>query len=122
MMTTNKIARRATRQVAIGDVRKGGNAPIVVHLGLTEAGMGSKGIVPSSAATSVLLQEGIGDGVKTVTLKGQQIAQDFQRIVDAYVRRTYGGGAQRAGVEKFARKIPANADAALAVFAVRVAG
>src|SRR5271169_4031641 len=32
-----------------------------LHLGLTEAGMGSKGIVSSSAAMGVLLQEGIGD-------------------------------------------------------------
>ncbi len=31
------------------------------------------------------------DGEKTVTLKGAQIAQEFQAIVDDYVRRTYGG-------------------------------
>ena len=35
-----------------------------LHLGLTEAGMGSKGIVASSAALSVLLQEGIGDTIR----------------------------------------------------------
>ncbi|HEV3043084.1 MAG TPA: flavodoxin-dependent (E)-4-hydroxy-3-methylbut-2-enyl-diphosphate synthase [Roseiarcus sp.] len=35
-----------------------------LHLGLTEAGMGSKGIVASSAALGVLLQEGIGDTVR----------------------------------------------------------
>ena len=35
-----------------------------LHLGLTEAGMGSKGIVASTAALSVLLQEGIGDTVR----------------------------------------------------------
>jgi (E)-4-hydroxy-3-methylbut-2-enyl-diphosphate synthase len=35
-----------------------------LHLGLTEAGMGSKGIVASSAAMAVLLQEGIGDTVR----------------------------------------------------------
>lgn len=35
-----------------------------LHLGLTEAGMGSKGIVASTAAMSVLLQEGIGDTVR----------------------------------------------------------
>ncbi len=34
-----------------------------LHLGLTEAGMGSKGIVASSAAMAVLLQEGIGDTI-----------------------------------------------------------
>jgi (E)-4-hydroxy-3-methylbut-2-enyl-diphosphate synthase len=35
-----------------------------IHLGLTEAGMGSKGIVASSAALSVLLQQGIGDTIR----------------------------------------------------------
>jgi (E)-4-hydroxy-3-methylbut-2-enyl-diphosphate synthase len=37
---------------------------LVLHLGLTEAGMGSKGIVASSAAMSVLLQQGIGDTIR----------------------------------------------------------
>jgi len=35
-----------------------------LHLGLTEAGMGSKGIVASTAAVGVLLQEGIGDTIR----------------------------------------------------------
>jgi (E)-4-hydroxy-3-methylbut-2-enyl-diphosphate synthase len=35
-----------------------------LHLGLTEAGMGSRGIVASTAALSVLLQEGIGDTIR----------------------------------------------------------
>jgi (E)-4-hydroxy-3-methylbut-2-enyl-diphosphate synthase len=35
-----------------------------LHLGLTEAGMGSKGIVASSAALAVLMQEGIGDTIR----------------------------------------------------------
>ena len=35
-----------------------------LHLGLTEAGMGSKGIVASTAALSILLQEGIGDTIR----------------------------------------------------------
>ncbi len=58
-----------------------------IHLGLTEAGMGSKGIVASSAALGILLQEGIGDtirvsltpepnGDRTVEVKvGQEILQ-----------------------------------------------
>ena len=149
-----------------------------LHVGLTEAGMGSKGIVASTAALSVLLQEGIGDtirvsltpepggdrtrevivaqeilqtmglraftplviacpgcgrtsstffqvmgcvvngpgesrhadigislpgageapvapvfvdGERTVTLKGDHIAQEFQAIVENYVHRRYGG-------------------------------
>src|SRR5437879_8725713 len=36
-----------------------------LHLGLTEAGMGAKGIVASTAALGVLLQEGIGDTIRT---------------------------------------------------------
>lgn len=35
-----------------------------LHLGLTEAGMGSKGVVASTAALSVLLQDGIGDTIR----------------------------------------------------------
>lgn len=35
-----------------------------LHLGLTEAGMGSKGIVASTAALSILMQEGIGDTIR----------------------------------------------------------
>src|SRR3546814_10393983 len=35
-----------------------------LHLGLTEAGIGSKGIVASSAALAVLMQEGIGDTIR----------------------------------------------------------
>jgi (E)-4-hydroxy-3-methylbut-2-enyl-diphosphate synthase len=36
-----------------------------LHLGLTEAGMGAKGIVATTAALSVVLQEGIGDTIRT---------------------------------------------------------
>lgn len=39
-------------------------SPFALHLGLTEAGMGSKGIVASTAALSILLQEGIGDTIR----------------------------------------------------------
>jgi (E)-4-hydroxy-3-methylbut-2-enyl-diphosphate synthase len=41
-----------------------GRSDHALHLGLTEAGMGSKGIVASTAALSVLLQEGIGDTIR----------------------------------------------------------
>ena len=41
-----------------------GRCDYVLHLGLTEAGMGSKGIVSSTAALAVLLQEGIGDTIR----------------------------------------------------------
>jgi (E)-4-hydroxy-3-methylbut-2-enyl-diphosphate synthase len=41
-----------------------GRCDYPLHLGLTEAGMGSKGIVSSTAALAVLLQEGVGDTVR----------------------------------------------------------
>ncbi len=41
-----------------------GRCDFALHLGLTEAGMGSKGIVASSAALGVLLQQGIGDTIR----------------------------------------------------------
>jgi len=44
--------------------RLGKQCSYPLHLGLTEAGMGSKGIVASSAAMSILMQEGIGDTVR----------------------------------------------------------
>ncbi|AIT25367.1 gcpE family protein [Bordetella holmesii 44057] len=45
-----------------------------LHLGLTEAGMGSKGIVASTAALAVLLQEGIGDTIRiSLTLSRAEI-------------------------------------------------
>lgn len=44
--------------------RLGARCEHALHLGLTEAGMGSKGIVASTAALAVLLQEGIGDTIR----------------------------------------------------------
>ncbi len=41
-----------------------GRSDYALHLGLTEAGMGTKGIVASSAALGVLLQEGLGDTIR----------------------------------------------------------
>src|SRR5690242_9369499 len=42
----------------------GQRSDYALHLGLTEAGMGSKGIVASSAAMGILLQQGIGDTIR----------------------------------------------------------
>ena len=53
-----------------------------LHLGLTEAGMGSKGIVSSAAALAVLLQEGIGDTIR-VSLTPQPGASRSQEVVVA---------------------------------------
>ncbi len=53
-----------------------------LHLGLTEAGMGSKGIVASTAALAVLLQEGIGDTIR-VSLTPEPGGDRTQEIVVA---------------------------------------
>jgi (E)-4-hydroxy-3-methylbut-2-enyl-diphosphate synthase len=53
-----------------------------LHLGLTEAGMGSKGIVASTAAMSVLLQEGIGDTIR-VSLTPEPNGKRTQEVIVA---------------------------------------
>ncbi|MCA1797882.1 MAG: flavodoxin-dependent (E)-4-hydroxy-3-methylbut-2-enyl-diphosphate synthase [Xanthomonadaceae bacterium] len=53
-----------------------------LHLGLTEAGMGSKGIVASSAALGVLLQEGIGDTIR-VSLTPEPGGDRTQEVIVA---------------------------------------
>ena len=53
-----------------------------LHLGLTEAGMGSKGIVASTAALAVLLQEGIGDTIR-VSLTPEPNGSRTQEVVVA---------------------------------------
>ncbi|MFZ5463337.1 MAG: flavodoxin-dependent (E)-4-hydroxy-3-methylbut-2-enyl-diphosphate synthase [Pseudomonadota bacterium] len=53
-----------------------------LHLGLTEAGMGSKGIVASTAALAVLLQEGIGDTIR-VSLTPEPNGSRTQEVIVA---------------------------------------
>jgi (E)-4-hydroxy-3-methylbut-2-enyl-diphosphate synthase len=53
-----------------------------LHLGLTEAGIGSKGIVASSAALAILLQEGIGDTIR-ISLTPEPGASRTQEVVVA---------------------------------------
>ena len=53
-----------------------------LHLGLTEAGMGSKGIVASTAAMAVLLQEGIGDTIR-VSLTPEPNGSRTQEVIVA---------------------------------------
>ncbi|RMH93029.1 flavodoxin-dependent (E)-4-hydroxy-3-methylbut-2-enyl-diphosphate synthase [Lysobacter pythonis] len=53
-----------------------------LHLGLTEAGIGSKGVVASSAALAVLLQEGIGDTIR-VSLTPEPGTSRTQEVVVA---------------------------------------
>ena len=53
-----------------------------LHLGLTEAGMGSKGIVASTAALSILLQQGIGDTIR-ISLTPEPGGKRTQEVVVA---------------------------------------
>ena len=53
-----------------------------LHLGLTEAGIGSKGVVASSAALGVLLQEGIGDTIR-ISLTPEPGASRAQEVIVA---------------------------------------
>ncbi len=57
-----KVSRVQDLILVYRDLAKRCQYPL--HLGLTEAGMGSKGIVASTAALAVLLQEGIGDTIR----------------------------------------------------------
>jgi len=57
-------------------------ARYALHLGLTEAGMGTKGTVASAAALSILLQEGIGDTIR-VSLTPQPNESRTQEVVIA---------------------------------------
>ena len=63
-----------------------------LHLGLTEAGMGIKGIsLPGTGeapAAPVFI-----DGEKAMTLRGEGIAREFQDIVEGYIARRFGNGA-----------------------------
>src|SRR5205814_974256 len=93
-----------------------------LHLGLTEAGMGAKGIVASSAGLSILLQDGLGeskhaslgislpgtfeepkapvyvDGRLMTTLRGEKIVEEFISILDDYVDSHYATKNESVGV------------------------
>ena len=59
-----------------------GRCEYPLHLGLTEAGMGSKGIVASTAGMAVLLQEGIGDTIR-VSLTPEPNGDRTQEVIVA---------------------------------------
>jgi (E)-4-hydroxy-3-methylbut-2-enyl-diphosphate synthase len=61
-----------------------------LHLGLTEAGMGSKGIVASSAALSVLMQQGIGDTIRISLTPEPGAARTKEVIVGQEILQTMG--------------------------------
>lgn len=61
-----------------------------LHLGLTEAGMGSKGIVASTAALAVLLQEGIGDTIRISLTPEPGSSRTLEVIVGQEILQTMG--------------------------------
>lgn len=61
-----------------------------LHLGLTEAGMGSKGIVGSTAALAVLLQQGIGDTIRISLTPEPGAARTDEVIVAQEILQTMG--------------------------------
>jgi (E)-4-hydroxy-3-methylbut-2-enyl-diphosphate synthase len=61
-----------------------------LHLGLTEAGMGSKGIVASTAALSVLLQQGIGDTIRISLTPEPGASRTGEVIVAQEILQTMG--------------------------------
>lgn len=63
---------------------------LALHLGLTEAGMGSKGIVASSIAMGVLLQEGIGDTIRTSLTPEPGADRANEVIVSQQILQTIG--------------------------------
>jgi (E)-4-hydroxy-3-methylbut-2-enyl-diphosphate synthase len=66
----------------MGCVVNGPGESKLANVGISLPGSGERPVAPVYV-----------DGAKTVTLKGETIAQDFQRIVEEYVHATYGGGA-----------------------------
>ncbi len=61
-----------------------------LHLGLTEAGMGSKGIVASTAALSLLLQEGIGDTIRVSLTPEPGESRTKEVVVSQEILQTMG--------------------------------
>ena len=61
-----------------------------LHLGLTEAGMGSKGIVASSAALAILLQQGIGDTIRVSLTPEPGSARTQEVVVAQEILQTMG--------------------------------
>lgn len=61
-----------------------------LHLGLTEAGMGSKGIVASTAALSILLQQGIGDTIRISLTPEPGGSRSQEVIVGQEILQTMG--------------------------------
>ncbi len=61
-----------------------------LHLGLTEAGMGAKGVVASSAALAILLQEGIGDTIRVSLTPAPGEARTQEVVVASEILQALG--------------------------------
>lgn len=70
------------------ELAKRGNYPL--HLGLTEAGMGVKGIVASTAALSLLLQEGIGDTIRVSLTPAPNESRTQEVLVGSEILQSLG--------------------------------
>jgi (E)-4-hydroxy-3-methylbut-2-enyl-diphosphate synthase len=68
----------------------GGRCDYPLHLGLTEAGMGSKGIVASTAALSILLQKGIGDTIRVSLTPEPNESRTKEVVVAQEILQTMG--------------------------------
>ncbi len=67
-----------------------GRGDYALHLGLTEAGMGAKGIVASSAAMAILLQEGIGDTIRVSLTPAPNASRTEEVIVAQQILQSLG--------------------------------
>ncbi|MDG4574966.1 MAG: flavodoxin-dependent (E)-4-hydroxy-3-methylbut-2-enyl-diphosphate synthase [Defluviicoccus sp.] len=67
-----------------------GRCSYALHLGLTEAGMGSKGIVASTAAMAILLQQGIGDTIRVSLTPAPDGDRTEEVIVAQQILQTMG--------------------------------
>ena len=86
----------AEMQVAVmGCVVNGPGESKLANIGISLPGTGETPVAPVYV-----------DGQKTVTLRGERIAEEFQRIVDDYVRATYGGEARTPALDPERKTIP----------------
>ena len=93
------IPASRTMQVAVmGCVVNGPGESKLANIGISLPGTGETPVAPVYV-----------DGEKTVTLKGERIAEEFQRIVDDYVRATYGGEPRAAHLDPERRTIAVKA-------------
>jgi (E)-4-hydroxy-3-methylbut-2-enyl-diphosphate synthase len=82
----------------MGCVVNGPGESKLANIGISLPGSGERPVAPVYE-----------DGEKTVTLKGERIAEDFQRLVDQYVRRTYGADGRVRREAPARRQIPIKA-------------